>query len=60
MFFEEDDEKLKKIEKDYRSGKLLTGELKKILIDKINEFLKVHQKKRELAKKRVGEFLFKS
>jgi len=57
MFFEPDDKKLAKIEKDYRAGKLLTGELKKILIDKINNFLKQHQKKRELAKKQVGKFL---
>ncbi|MDD5012367.1 MAG: tryptophan--tRNA ligase [Candidatus Nanoarchaeia archaeon] len=57
FFFEPDDEKLKRIEEDYRSGKLLTGELKMILILKINEFLKGHQKKRELAKKLVGKFI---
>ena len=59
MFFEEDDKKLEKIEKDYRSGKLLTGELKAILIEKINIFLKEHQKKREEAKKQLDKFLFK-
>lgn len=59
FFFEEDDEKLKQIEEDYRSGKLLTGELKKILIEKINAFLKEHQKKRQLAKKQIDKFLFK-
>ena len=58
-FFEPDDAKLKKIESDYKSGKLLSGKLKQILIDKINVFLKAHQKKREEARKRVGEFLFK-
>jgi tryptophanyl-tRNA synthetase (EC 6.1.1.2) len=31
MFFEPDDQKIKKIEEEYRSGKLLTGELKEIL-----------------------------
>jgi tryptophanyl-tRNA synthetase len=56
FFFEPDDEKLKRIEDDYRSGKLLTGELKQILIEKINVFLKEHQKKREMAKKLVGKF----
>ncbi|MBU2104512.1 MAG: tryptophan--tRNA ligase, partial [Nanoarchaeota archaeon] len=35
MFFEPDDEKLKQIHDDYKSGKLLTGELKEILIEKI-------------------------
>ncbi len=59
MFFEPDDKKLEKIEKDYRSGKLLTGELKAILIEKINAFLKEHQKKREEAKKQIDKFLFK-
>lgn len=57
MFFEPDDEKLKQIYEDYKSGRLLTGELKKILIDKINVFLKEHQKKREKAKKIVDDFL---
>ncbi len=59
MFFEEDDLKLAEIEKDYRSGKLLTGELKKILIEKINSFLKVHQGKREKARKMVDKFVYK-
>ncbi len=57
MFFEPDDEKLKQIEQDYRSGKMLTGELKSYLIEKINSFLKEHQKKREQARKLVGKFL---
>ncbi|GBE20198.1 MAG TPA: tryptophan--tRNA ligase [Candidatus Pacearchaeota archaeon] len=60
MFFEPDDKKLKKIHDDYKSGKLLTGELKKILISKINTFLKEHQKRREKAKKQIDKFLFKS
>lgn len=59
MFFEEDDKKLKKIESDYRAGKLLSGELKQILIDKINIFLKDHQKKREDAKKIIDKFIYK-
>ena len=59
MFFEPDDEKLKQIYDDYKSGKILTGELKEILIEKINAFLKEHQQRREIAKKRIDEFLFK-
>lgn len=58
-YFEEDHKKLKKIEADYRSGKLLTGELKLILVDKINLFLKEHQKKREQARKKVDWFIYK-
>lgn len=60
IFFESDDKKLKKIEEDYRSGKLLTGELKQITIDKINEFLANHQKAREKAKKDLDKFILKS
>jgi len=60
MFFEPSDEKLAQIEKDYKSGKMLTGELKAYLIEKINSFLKEHQRKREEAKKNIDKFLFKS
>ncbi|MDP3986785.1 MAG: tryptophan--tRNA ligase, partial [Nanoarchaeota archaeon] len=59
MFFEEDDEKLKKIEEDYKSGKLLTSELKDHLIKKINNFLANHQRRREKAKKEIDKFIFK-
>ncbi|MBN2112277.1 tryptophan--tRNA ligase [Candidatus Woesearchaeota archaeon] len=58
-FFEEDDKKLEKIYTDYKSGKMLTGELKQILIDKINKLLAEHQKNREKAKKKIGEYLVK-
>ncbi len=57
FLFEEDDKKLKKIEQDYKSGKLTTGELKAITIEKINKFLKEHQKKREAARKLIEKFL---
>ncbi len=59
MLFEPDDKKLKKIHDDYTSGKLLTGELKEILIEKVNYFLKEHQKKREQSKKQLDKFLLK-
>lgn len=55
--FEPDDKKLEKIEKDYRSGKLLSGELKKMLIDKMNVFLKEHQAKRKNANKLIKSFI---
>ncbi|HII04511.1 MAG TPA: tryptophan--tRNA ligase, partial [Nitrosopumilus sp.] len=60
IFFEPDDTKLKKIYEDYKSGKLLSGELKAILIEKINDFLKIHQEKREKAKKQIDQFLLKN
>lgn len=49
-FFEEDDEKLKQIYKDYKSGKMLTGELKKYTADKANKFLEKHQVARKKVK----------
>ena len=57
MFFEPDDKKLEKIRKDYSSGKLLSGELKAMLIEKINTFLKQHQKARQAARKKLNEFM---
>ena len=59
IFFEPDDDKLKKIYDDYKSGKMLTGELKSILIEKINEFLSVHQQKREEARKNIDDYLLR-
>jgi tryptophanyl-tRNA synthetase len=59
FLFEEDDKKLAEIEKKYRSGEMLTGELKQYTIDKINTFLAEHQKKRKKAKKVVEEFMLK-
>jgi tryptophanyl-tRNA synthetase len=55
--FEEDDKKLAQIEKDYKSGKITTGELKKYTIDKINTFLEKHQKKYKEAEKLLSKFL---
>ena len=59
-FFEEDDKRLEEIYDDYKSGKLLTSELKQILIGKINRFLKEHQEKRERAKKNLDKFIYKN
>lgn len=58
-FFEPNDKNLEKIYNDYKSGKLLSGELKQICVDKINEFLKEHQKKREWAKKNIEKFMLR-
>jgi len=59
IFFEQDDKKLKEIHDDYKSGKMLTGELKQILIEKINKFLASHQQKREKARDQLDKFLLK-
>jgi len=60
IFFEPDDNALKKIHDDYKSGKMLTGELKEILIEKINNFLKIHQENREKARDKIDKFLFEN
>jgi len=54
---EPDDKKLQQIYDDYKSGKLLSGELKNILIEKTTAFLKEHHKNRENAKKVVAKFI---
>lgn len=58
-YFLEDDKKLKKIYDEYKSGKMLTGELKQIAIEILNKFLKEHQKNREKAKSQIDKFIEK-
>jgi tryptophanyl-tRNA synthetase len=58
-FLEEDDAKLKKIYDDYTSGTMLSGELKAILIEKVNTFLAEHQKKREQARNVLDDYILK-
>lgn len=57
--FEPDDKKLREIHNAYKSGSMTSGELKKIAIDKINAYLKEHQKKRQAAKSKVSSFIYK-
>lgn len=58
--FEEDDKKLKETFDKCKSGCLLCGEHKAKLAEKVQRFLKDHQKKREKAKNVLDEFLYKS
>ncbi|XP_075874047.1 tryptophan--tRNA ligase, cytoplasmic isoform X1 [Nelusetta ayraudi] len=46
-FFLEDDDELEKIKQDYTSGALLTGELKKILIETLQPMIAQHQERRK-------------
>jgi len=46
FFFEPDDDELARIARRYRSGDLLSGELKGLAIDRINDFLADHQDRR--------------
>ena len=38
---------------------MLTGELKAILIEKINNFLSLHQEKREEARKNIDAYMMR-
>jgi tryptophanyl-tRNA synthetase len=58
-YYLEDSKKLKQIYGDYKSGKMLTGELKEITVNVINKFLKEHQKKREKAKDQIDKFILR-
>lgn len=58
ILFEPDDSKLKRIHDDYRAGKLLTGELKMTLIERVNEFLNGHREKRKKAENAVDTFMY--
>lgn len=48
------------LDTDYRSGALLSSELKKLAIDHVCKFLVEHQKKREQAKKQLNDFLLRT
>ena len=57
-FFLDDDEKLKQIGDDYGSGKMLSGEVKKILIGLLVGITKEHQEKRkEVTEEIVDVFM---
>jgi tryptophanyl-tRNA synthetase len=56
FFFERDDDRLDDLAERYRSGELLSGELKLEAVDAITEFLDAHQRRRD-ALGDVGEEL---
>ncbi|OIO65283.1 tryptophan--tRNA ligase [Candidatus Woesearchaeota archaeon CG_4_10_14_0_2_um_filter_57_5] len=58
-FLEENDAKLTQVYHDYKSGRLLSGELKLMLVEKLNGLLTGHQKRREQARKRLDDFWVK-
>jgi tryptophanyl-tRNA synthetase len=56
--FEENDGEMQKIADDYSSGRMLTGEVKKILAQKVNLLLENHRKNREKAEENYSRFLY--
>ncbi|MBU3923505.1 MAG: tryptophan--tRNA ligase, partial [Nanoarchaeota archaeon] len=59
-YFEHDDKKLAEIYNKYSKGQLLSGEVKAILIEKINKILSEHQKRRATAEKQFNKFIYKN
>jgi len=46
-FFEDDDETVERLAREYRRGELLSGDLKARAADRIADFLEAHQRRRE-------------
>ena len=59
FLFEENDKDVKKRYEKCRKGEIVCGECKKFLTERVIEFLKEHQKRREKAKDVLDEFLIK-
>ena len=58
--FEEDDKKISELDENCRTGKVICGDCKTILTERVNRFLKEHQKKREKAKEEIQNFSLKA
>jgi len=56
MFFEPDDKRIEKIRSEYKAGRMLTGELKDLLIERVNRFLQEHRQRREKSGDLVDKF----
>ena len=59
-YFEDNDKKLTEIYDKYSKGELLSGEVKAILIEKINEVLSQHQERKKYAEKNLSKFIYKN
>lgn len=57
-FLEEDQNNVEKIYQDYKSGRILSGEMKVIAAEKISDFLEKLRTNREELKDKVSEYLF--
>ena len=57
-FFLEDDQRMKEIEEGYGSGKMLTGQVKKELIQLLSKFVTSHQEARsKITREHIEPFL---
>ena len=55
-FFENDDEYLSELNRDYRSGKILAGEMKQLCIDRATDWLSNLAEKRDETAHLVNDF----
>ena len=56
MFFEPSDKRIEEIRSEYKTGRMLTGDLKDILVEKVTKFLGEHRERREKAKTQIHLF----
>jgi len=54
----EDDERMREIAEKYSSGEMLTGEIKEILIEELNQFLEQHQTRKKNADDLVEKMMY--
>ena len=54
----EDDERMREIAEKYSSGEMMTGEIKEILIEELNQFLKEHQSRKKNADDLVEKMMY--
>ncbi|NMI89155.1 tryptophan--tRNA ligase [Nanohaloarchaea archaeon] len=54
----EDDERMREIAEKYSSGEMLTGEIKEILIEELNQFLEEHQTRKKNADNLVEKMMY--
>ena len=57
FFFEKDDIALYELKREYESGRILAGEMKKLCIEKASLWLQENSEKREMWRGRLSEFL---
>nr|KJR72129.1 MAG: tryptophan--tRNA ligase [Vulcanisaeta sp. AZ3] len=56
LLFQENDESVRRIYEDCKAGKLLCGECKVMLFERISNFMKEHKERRERAKDHLEEY----
>jgi tryptophanyl-tRNA synthetase len=58
VIFEEDDNKIKEIYRDYKAGKITSGEIKIYLIEKLNKFLENHRQNKIKNKPLIEKYMY--